>query len=120
MAYADKKLHLAGDFNGSWGLPMFYMDSYVDEHGPKSVDTCFGEPLDDEVIADMKHFTEYGKLPNGTNPSTDGTYHNDDKKLISDIAGSDHILMYTYSEILGVVRQRKDKSKQVLGIVSPL
>ena len=31
------KVLLAGDFRGSWGLPMFYLDAYVDKHGKGSV-----------------------------------------------------------------------------------
>ena len=115
-AYTSKKLHLAGNFNGSWVLPMFYMDSYIDKYGPDSVDTCFKADIDDEVTEDMKHFTGYGVLPDKTNPSTNGTYKNN-STLVDAIASSEHILMYTYSELLGMVRQKKDK--QVLGIASP-
>ena len=116
------KLFMAGDFRGSWGLPMFYLDAYVDAHGGGSVYQGLDGPLDDNLIADLKHFTEYGVLPNGKNPDTDGTYHKDHDLLINNVVDSEHILMYAYSENLGEALQRsaeKEKHKRVLNIVSP-
>ena len=117
------KLFMAGDFRGSWGLPMFYLDAYVDEHGEESVYEGIDAPVDDKkLIADLKHFTDYGVLPSGKNPDTDGTFHADHDRLIDEVTDSNHILMYAYSENLGEALQRsaeKKKRKKALNIVSP-
>ena len=116
------KLFMAGDFRGSWGLPMFYLDAYVDAHGDGSVYQGLHGPLDEKLIADLKHFTEYGVLPSGQNPDTDGTYHKNPDRLIQDVVDSEHVLMYAYSENLGEVLERSaqmNKQKRALNIVSP-
>ena len=117
-------IRLVGDFCGSWTLPTFYLDAYIDKHGPgKLYEGIDSNPADDqELIANMKHFTGYGARPDGSNPTTDGTYHNDSTKLINDIADSEHVFMYGYSENLGLVRKAsalKNKRKNVLNVVSP-
>ena len=117
------KPFMVGDFTGSWGLPMFYLDAYVDEHGEKSVYEGIDAPVNDEtLIENLKHFTDYGALSSGKNPDTDGTFHKDHDRLIDEVTDSDHILMYAYSESLGEALQRsaqKKKAKSALNIVSP-
>lgn len=117
------KIFLAGDFRGSWGLPMFYLDAYVDNHGLNSVYEGIDAPIDDKkLIEDLKHFTLYGVRPGGKNPDTDGTFHAHPDQMIEEVTDSEHILMYSYSENLGEVLQHsteKEKSKEALSIVSP-
>ena len=122
-AYASG-VRLVGDFTGSFGLPMFYLDGYIDKNGPKTVyDGIASQPASDPaLISNMKHFTGYGSI-DGKNPTTNGTYHGDagSTKMINDIVDSDHVFMRSYSEILGRVRKAsalKDKRKRVLNIVS--
>ena len=120
-------IKMVGDFCDifSWTLPTFYLDAYIDKHGPgKLYEGIDSNPADDqELIANMKHFTGYGARPDGSNPTTDGTYmyYIDSTKLINDITDSDHVFMYGYSENLGLVRKAsalKNKCKNVLNVVS--
>ena len=114
---------LAGDFRGSWGLPMFYLDAYVDKHGEESLYQGINSPVDDpELIEELKKFTDFGQLPGGRNPDTDGEFHENHDLLIKEVADSKHILMYAYSENMGEALQRaaeKNKCKHTLRIVSP-
>ena len=121
-AYASG-VRLVGDFTGSFGLPMFYLGAYIDKNGPKTVyDGIASQPAKDPaLIENMKHFTGYGACSGGKNPTTDGTYHSDPDLMINDIADSEHVFMYGYSENLGKVRKAsalKDKRKTALTTVS--
>lgn len=117
------RILLAGDFRGSWGLPMFYLDAYVDKHGKHSVYEGVDAPVDDpELIEELKEFTDFGELPSGKNPDTDGEFHKHHDQLIKEAVDSKHILMYAYSENLGEALQRaaeNKKFKRTLRIVSP-
>ena len=116
---SGKKLCLAGDFSNKWSLPLFYMQAYLCKHSPVSVHQCFNSDIDMEVVANMKHFIDYGALPDGSNPTTDGTYDMKSSKFIDDIASSQHILLYVYSEILAKLLRCKHKPNSVLSIISP-
>ena len=114
---------LAGDFRGSWGLPMFYLDAYIDKHGKGSLYEGIDSPVDDpELIEELKEFTDFGQLPGGSNPDTDGKFHKNHDALIREVTDSKHILMYAYSENMGEALQRaaeKNKHKKTVRIVSP-
>ena len=115
---------MAGDFRGSWGLPMFYLQAYVDEHGKGSVYEGIDAPVEDEEKIDrnLKEYTDFGALADGKNPDTDGKFHADHSALVDEVVESQHILMYSYSEGLGEALYRassKQKQKKVLEIISP-
>ena len=118
-AGSDHRLLLFCDFRGSWGLPMFYLEAYVDKHGKDSVYEGIDAPVDDpQLIKELKEFTDFGELPSGE-------FHSGEKgheKLIAEVVDSKHILMYAYSENMGEALQKaaaKNKHKRVLRIVSP-
>lgn len=94
---------MAGDFRGSWGLPMFYLEAYIDKHGKGSVYEGIDAPVDNEkeISENLKEFTDFGALADGINPDTDGEFHADHSALVDEIVESQHILMYSYSEGLG-------------------
>ena len=116
------KMFLAGDFRGSWELPKFYLEGYVDHHdGKKALDGTDG-PLDDDLIKDIGEFIDFGKLQSGKNPGSDGTFHDHHDKLVNEVVDSKHILLYAYSENMGETLQKaikKDRRKHTLAIVSP-
>ena len=115
-------IRLVGNFSGSWTLPNFYLGAYIDKHGPKDLYKGIdSNPADDMLlVANMKDYNRYGALPNGTNPTIDGTYKRYPQKAIDAIVASDHVFMYGYSEVLGTVRNAaKKKQKSVLNTVSP-
>ena len=121
-------VRMVGDFCDvwGWGLPSLYLGSYIDKHGPgKLYNGISSSPNEDpQLITNLKHFTGYGALPDGTNPTTDGTYmyYNDSTKSTDDAADSNHIFMYGYSENIGAVQKAsslKNMHKKVLNIVSP-
>ena len=122
-AESDHRLLLCGDFRGSWGLPMFYLEAYVDKHGKHSAYEGIDAPVDDpELIEELKEFTDFGELPSGKNPDIDGEFHAGHEKLITEVVDSEHILMYAYSENMGEALQKaatKNKHKRTLRIVSP-
>ena len=117
------RILLAGDFRGSWGLPMFYLDAYVDKHGKGSVyDGIDGEIDDPELLEELKEFIDYGELPSGKNPDIDGEFHEHHDRLIKEVIDSQHILMYAYSENLGEALQKaaeRKAHKRTLRIISP-
>ena len=117
------RILLAGDFRGSWGLPMFYLDAYVDKHSKGSVyDGVDGEIDDPELIEELKEFIDYGELPSGKNPDIDGEFHEHHDRLIKEVIDSQHILMYAYSENLGEALQKaaeRKAHKRALRIISP-
>ena len=116
------RILVAGDFRGSWGLPMFYLDAYVDKHGKGSVYEGIDAPIDDdEIVEHLKEFTDFGTVSDGKNPDIDGKFHDDHSALIKEVVDSPHILMYSYSEDLGEMLHQasvKDKRKKVLEIIS--
>ena len=120
---SPRRILLAGDFRGSWGLPMFYLDAYVDKHGKESVYDGIEGPIDDKkLLEQMKMFIDYGKLPSGQNPGIDGEFHEHPDQLIKEVIDSQHILMYAYSENLGVALQKAAETKAnkcALRIISP-
>ena len=122
-AETNHQIFMAGDFRGSWGLPMFYLDAYVDEHGAKKLYEGIDGPVDQDLVdADIKEFVDFGKLPNGKNPDIDGTFHENHIKLVEMVVDSKHILLYGYSESLGEILQKaaeKKRNKRALSIVSP-
>ena len=113
---------IAGDFRGSWGLPMFYLEAYVDEHGKDSIHEGVDAPVNDpQIIQNLKDFTDLGEV-DGKNPDTDGTFHEKPELLVHEVIDSQHILMYAYSESVGEpLHAAADKklAKKVLKIVSP-
>ena len=117
------RILLAGDFRGSLGLPMFYLDAYVDKHGKESVYDGIEGPIDDQNLLDhMKVFIDYGNLPSGQNPGIDGKFHGHHDLLIKEVIDSQHILMYAYSENLGEALQKaaeRKAHKRTLRIISP-
>ena len=117
------RILLAGDFRGSWGLPMFYLDAYVDKHGEGSLYDGIDGPVDDpELIETLKEFTDYGELPSGNNPDIDGEFHEHHDHLIKEVTESRHILMYAYSENMGEALQKaaeEKRQKHTLRIISP-
>ena len=116
------KVLLAGDFRGSWGLPMFYLDAYVDKHGKGSVYEGIDAPVDPKLVEELKEYTDYGKPPGRDNPDTDGEFHDNHELLVNEVIHYQHILMYAYSENLGEVLQKatqEKKQKHALNIVSP-
>ena len=102
---------------------MFYLDAYIDKHGKGSLYEGINSPVDDpELIEELKKFTDFGQLPGGSNPDTDGEFHKYHEALIDEVTGSKHILMYAYSENMGEALQKaaeKNKHKKILCIVSP-
>lgn len=117
------RILVAGDFRGSWGLPMFYLDAYVDKHGKGSVYEGVDAPVDanDEIVEHLKEFTDFGTLANGENPDISGEFHEHHSALIKEVVDSQHILMYSYSEGLGETLHQaslKRKQKKVLEIIS--
>ena len=117
------RILLAGDFRGSWGLPMFYLDAYVDKHGEGSLYDGIDGPVDDpELIEELKEFTDYGRLESGKNPDIDGEFHDHHDRLIKEVTESQHILMYGYSENMGEALQKAaegNRHKLTLRIISP-
>ena len=116
-------VRLFGDFCGSYTLPLFYLDAYIDKYGPVNLQNGIeSNPADDpKLMANMSSFMSYGTADNGSNPTTDGTYHRDSKQMINDIADSDHAFVYGYSELLAQVQKAsasKDKRKSILNSVS--
>ena len=117
------RILLAGDFRGSWGLPMFYLDAYVDKHGKGSVyDGIDGKIDDPELLEELKEFIDYGELPSGKNPDKYGEFHKHHDRLIKEVIDSQHILMYACSENLGEALQKaaeRKAHKHALRIISP-
>ena len=117
------RLLLAGDFRGSWTLPMFYLDAYIDKHGKDSVQEGVDSPVaDPQLIENLKEFTDFWELQDGSNPDTDGTFHNHHSKMVKEVVQSEHILMYSYSENMGEVLLRATencKKMSTLRIISP-
>lgn len=117
------RILLVGDFRGRWGLPTLYLDAYVSRHGNGSLLEGIDGPLDDlKLIEELKEFTDYGRLEDGSNPGTDGKFHEDHELFIREVADSKHILMYAYSENMGEALQRaaeRNKHKSTLHIISP-
>ena len=116
------RIRLAGDFRGSWGLPLFYLDAYIDKHGNKSLYDGMNDPVDEKLLKEMKTFTDYGQLESGENPTTSGDFHEHHERLIKEVIEDQHILMYAYSENMGEVLQKAaevTKHKRTLRIISP-
>ena len=122
-AKSGHKIPLVGNFRGSWVLPMFYLDAYIDKHGKGSVyEGINAEELDQDLIGELKVFTDFGKLPDGKNPGTDPKVRKGPNWLVEEVVDTKHVLMYSYSESMCEALQKaaeKKGYKQTLRIVSP-
>ena len=99
---------LIGDFCGKWTLPCFYLNAYIDKHGKNSVQEGLDAPIVElDVLDAMKWFIKLGDDTDGGNKGAEGCYHSDSKGILSDIAMSDHVLLYGYSELLSQVMSDK-------------
>lgn len=99
---------MVGDFRGKWTLPMMYLDAYVDEHGKNSVQEGVDAPIsdDDNVLDNMKWFMKLDDDTDGYNKGERDEYDSPSSRD-RDIAKSDHIMLYGYSELLSQVMSDK-------------
>ena len=94
---------LIGDFRGSWTLPSFYLDAYIDKHGKESVQEGVNSQIDESnVLFEMKSFMHFDRGADGTNKGISNKYDSAGERN-ADICKSDHILLYGYSEWLSQV-----------------
>lgn len=112
---------LVGDFRGKWTLPCFYLDAFIDKHGADSVQEGVDAPIDEpDVLDNMKWFMKLDEGTDGTNKGTSDEY-NGAPERDSDIAKSDHIMMYGYSEWLSqVMSDKMCKKRRYMPAVSYL
>ena len=95
---------LIGNFRGKWTLPCFYLNAYIDKHGKDSVQDGIEAPIDETDVLDaMKWFIKLDEDRDGSNKGAEGCYKSDSTQ-ISDIALSDHVMFYGYSEFLSQVK----------------
>ena len=108
---SERHILLAGDFRGSWTLPMFYLTAYVDRHGQESLGKSVDAPVEETDLPEMEWLMGLGERSDGSNPDVDGTFHDKQSEMIAEVVQSEHILMYGYSEMLG-------DAKKCAGVVS--
>ena len=115
---------LVGNFRGKWELPLMFVDAYIDKHGKKSADEAVDAPIDSpnnaDVLDNMRWFMGLDDAPDGTNKGESGEYS--DGPPVKDIADSDHIMMYGFSEWLSQVmvdKMVKKKHIHASCIISP-
>ncbi len=105
---------LVGNFRGKWDLPLMFVDAYVDTYGRDEVDEAVDAPIDSaksrKVLKNMKWFMDLDDAPDGSNKGEDGDYK--DGPPVNDIADSDNIMMYGYSEWLSQVMASKMTQKK--------
>ena len=113
---------LIGDFRGKWTLPCFYLDAYIDKHGKYSVQEGIDAPIDEPDVLDaMKWFIKLDEDTDGGNKGATDQYDSPSQRN-SDIAKSDHVLLYGYSEYLSQVMSDKmclNKKIHAFCIISP-
>ena len=113
---------LVGDFRGKWTLPCFYLDAFIDKHGADSVQEGVDAPIDEpDVLDNMKWFMKLDEGTDGTNKGTSDEYDGATERD-TDIAKSDHIMMYGYSEWLSqVMSDKMCKKKKIHAscVISP-
>jgi|SRR5579871_1606935 len=66
---------LVGDLDGSWTIPAFYIQAFVQSHADMTAAAAAAAPIDAAVIARLAKFGDYCSLSNG-DPCIDGTLHN--------------------------------------------
>lgn len=66
---------LVGDLDGTWTIPAFYFQAYVQSHAGTSASDAARAPIDAAVIARLAKFGTYCALSNA-DPCIDGTFHN--------------------------------------------
>ena len=94
------------------------MDAYIDKHGKYSVQEGIDEP---DVLDAMTWFIKLDEDTDGGNKGTSDQYDNASKRN-SDIAKSDHVMLYGYSEWLSQVMSDKvcfNKKIHAFCIISP-
>ena len=114
---------LVGYFRGKWALPCFYLDAFIDKHGAESVQKGVYSLIDDEpdVLDAMKWLMKLDEGADGINKGISEKYASPDERN-SDIAISDHILLYGYSEWLSQIMSDKMCKKRNIHatcIISP-
>lgn len=114
---------MVGNFRGSWTLPMAYLDTYINIHGRYSLRDGLTKPIDDTVVECLKRFTSLGNNSStGVNNSTNEMYKDDPAQMVSDIAQSDHVLQFSYSEVASTTLFNADveaKNFRVTSVSSP-
>ena len=101
MLSAPRTITLAGNFMGSWTLPNFYIDAYIDYHYDATVYDAINSEIESEinVIAKMRSFIDYCREDNGRNKCYDETFR-DPNKLASALIANTAIVSYGYSELI--------------------
>ena len=111
-----------GDFHGKWTLPCFYLDAYIDKHGKDSVQEGIDAPIDEPDVLDaMRWFIKLDEDTDGGNKGAEGSYDSASQRN-SDIAKSDHVMLYGYSEWLSQVMSDKmclNKAIHACCIIAP-
>lgn len=65
---------LVGDLDGTWTIPAFYLQGFVQTHPDMTAAAAAAAPVDQSVIARLAKFGTYCSLSNG-DPCIDGTLH---------------------------------------------
>ena len=112
------RILVAGDFPGSWGIPMLYLEAYVDKlRGDSVYEGVDATVVDQKLIKNLKEFTDFGEKYEGMNRDTD-CYHDDHKALIRRYVNSKHILMYCYSESLSEILLQASTHRKHLRVLN--
>jgi thiamine pyridinylase len=65
---------LVGDLDGTWTIPAFYLQAFVQSHADMTAVAAAAAPIDSAAIARLARFGTYCSLSNA-DPCIDGTFH---------------------------------------------
>ena len=101
----SQNVDLIGNFQGSWTLPGYYLNGYVNKFGSSSMDAgvLSNPPEHDDIVNNIGQLSDRCARSNGKNPCTDETYSNDPNAMITDVIGSKESNFLAYSEVIGQV-----------------
>jgi thiamine pyridinylase len=85
--------NLVGDLDGSWTIPAFYIQAFVQSHADMTVAAAAAAPTDASIVARLAKFGSYCKL-SSDDPCIDGTFHSAkdgsvERDFVAERAGTD-------------------------------
>lgn len=90
---------ISGTYLGSWNAVSLYTDAWVDAHGPDGLIASYSEPLEEDVLADMRAVARTCAR-DGENPCLGDEFHDDFDAAARAFVEGEYQATFGYSERL--------------------
>lgn len=111
---------LAGDLQGSFTLPSYYLDAWADTHPLREVEDALRPAPETNVIGQLKQFSGLCSKDGENACLTDAKYNDDGLAAAADVAAGNAHSMVAYSERLHHLRRAAAKEAEWTLVSAPV